>query len=989
MKRLAVSRFVPFIGRFDKLKVVEVGGTMAEDGSVASIPLVTCCIFEEGDEYPHLADRDFMLLLIDNVAEGYKSGAIRKDTQILGLCCPDARDHANQEHVANCVACEAAVKTYPLECVSRFDSRGSSATEALSGRSFFYDCCLSRSQIDSLIEERPGGKELLLHEDRFLHLLSRGRRFEIPPDNSDDREEPLHIVEYTDALLDEISRAILSSGVNKKNLNASKVTNAVFRSFAHGSCRKMPPMDKCILASTSLGKLSEIGLPLVMKDLGIDLEDLLRYADQITKATVQGYNDRRSYLRNDINEILPCCLGLICRIVLGSSESQIRRLCDLDLVVGLQAALDIDANGAERNESIKVLKTLLADASTETFQLITKPSMIRVLSSRTFGTSLHNTGFESTLSFLVDIIAREDSEDCIKNIADDRFAISGLVELLGKTTDVACDALAIVVALSTDHFDKLKQQPNFMRKVAELLERHDSGPKVLLNCSMLLCQGLKNGCLPTATVLLLKLAPCIVGVVKRTEDEDVHANLLPILSSLALGPWEAKRAILSPNHDDASSVVVNSLESSSQLVRGHAITIIAQLESTAHFEYLIKAGLIARIVRLLRRGVEAEVQRDLLEIVLAIADNENEISLANEAGLVAVLSSLSVTDEANSARRDASRVPKLAICVVNSLADQSNCLASLRNGGALEAILSLLESAFPLPDEESDDERVALASSALIKICSGLALNFEVGKRCLSILKQMASTVTDDDPVFASSICVAICKVLSGRTSEEMKEVAKLRVSVPALVLASSGQCNSALGVVELMSKAGEEGIASIISGTGLQCLKNALAASDDEGKEAVCRIISNIVTGSQQRVQAVIDEGSGIILHYLVQMLLTQKGLEPALETIQNIAVSATSKQVKALVDKGCVRPICNIIESDCASAASTYALGTLEYVSGLSCKCHLSMTSNLTLQTSSDTSQRRPVLCSKRIQCVRRRIYPNFTLSHRRRELTNQTDW
>ena len=304
-------------------------------------------------------------------------------------------------------------------------------------------------------------------------------------------------------------------------------------------------------------------------------------------------------------------------------------------------------------------------------------------------------------------------------------------------------------------------------------------------------------------------------------------------------------------------------------------------------------------------------------------------------------------------------------------------------------MLSFLESVFPLTDDESDDERVALASSAFVKICSGLALNFEVGKRCLSILKQMASTVTDDDPVFASSICVAICKVLSGRTSEEMKEVAKLRVSVPALVLASSGQCNSALGVVELMSKAGEEGIASIISGTGLQCLKNALAASDDEGKEAVCRIISNIVAGSQQRVQAVIDEGFGIILHYLVQMLLTQKGLEPALETIQNIAVSATSEQVKALVDKGCVRPICNIIESDCTSAASTYALGTLEYVSGLFCKCHLSMTSNLTLQTSSDTSQRRPVLCSKRIQCVRRRIYPNFTLSHRRRERTNQTDW
>ena len=287
MKRLAVSRFVPFIGRFEKLKVVEVGGTMADDGSVASIPVMNCCIWEEGEGYPDLADRDMMLLLIENISEGYKSGAIRKDTQILGLCCPDAKDRRGQNNVSNCVACEAAVKVYPLECVSRFDSRGSSATQALSGRSFFYDCCLSRSQIDSLIEERPGGKELLLHEDRFHHLLSRGRRYEIPPDDSDDRGEPLHIVEYTDALLEEISRAILSTGVNKKDLSASKVTDAIFRSFTHGSCRKMPSMNKCILASTSLGKLNEIRLPLVMKDLGVDLEDLLRHADQITKATVQ------------------------------------------------------------------------------------------------------------------------------------------------------------------------------------------------------------------------------------------------------------------------------------------------------------------------------------------------------------------------------------------------------------------------------------------------------------------------------------------------------------------------------------------------------------------------------------------------------------------------------------------------------------------------------------------------------------------------------
>lgn len=926
MKRLAVCRFVPFIGQFDKLKAVEVGGTMDEDGSVANlIPLTTSYLWEEGEGYPHLADRDLMLLLIDNVTEGYKSGALSRDTTVLGLWCPDAKDRRGQ-NVSNCGACKAAAKAYPLECVSRFDSRGSSTSEVLSGRSFFYDCCLSRSQIDGFIEERPGGKEVLEHEDRFLLLLSRGRRFELPPDD----KESLHIVEYTETLLEDISRAIANMGINKKSISASKVTEAIFRSFRVGSCGQMPPMNRCLLASTSLEKLNELGLPLVVKDLDIDLEDLRRHADQITKATVQGYTDRRNFIRNDIDKILPCCLGLICRIVL-SSESQIRGLCELDLIVGLQAALNEGV--ADRNESVKVLKALLTDPTTETFQLVAESSLIRALCNCTFARSTSQSnprGFEATLSLLVDMTARGDSERCIKNIADTNFAISGLVGMLEKTTDVSSDALAIIVALSADHFDKLKQLPNLMRKVAGVLERQDSTTTVLLRCSMLLSKGLKNGCLPTATVLLLKLAPCIVGVMKRTEDTAVHANLLPILSSLALGPWEAKRAILSPNYDDAASIVVSSLESSSKLVVGHAITIVALLETTVHFEYLVRAGLISKIVSLLRRGVELEVQHDLLEIILVRADKGNEISLANEAGLVAVLSSLSVTEEATVP----TRVSKIAICVINSLADQSVCLESLHNGGALQAMLSLLESAFPLSDEDSDDERIALASTALIKICSGLALDFEVGKRCLATLQQMARVATDDgDLVFASSICVAICKVLSGRQTDEMKELAaKLRVVAPVLVLASSGRCNSALGVVELMSKASEEGVESILSGTGLQCLKKALAASDDEGKEAVCRIISNLVIGSQQRIQAVIDEGFGIILHYLVQMLLTRKGLEPALETIQNITMSATAEQVKSLVDKGCVRPICNIIESDCTSAASTHALGTLEYVSDLS---------------------------------------------------------
>ena len=46
------------------------------------------------------------------------------------------------------------------------------------------DVCLERAQIESIIESRQGGHELLRSEDRLLRLLGSGKQYKFSSDES-------------------------------------------------------------------------------------------------------------------------------------------------------------------------------------------------------------------------------------------------------------------------------------------------------------------------------------------------------------------------------------------------------------------------------------------------------------------------------------------------------------------------------------------------------------------------------------------------------------------------------------------------------------------------------------------------------------------------------------------------------------------------------------------------------------------------------------
>jgi hypothetical protein len=250
-------RVIPFLSRFDKLKRVVFCGDGEDD-----VFAIADGIFEdEGGGYPHEGAKDKMLLFVDSICSAFCCGALPNNLKVMGLCCPKVRDAT--QHQSSCETCLRACKSFPLESVLHFESRRSSTIHAYSGRLHEQVVCLNKSTIESIIESRPGGHELLRSDQRLLPLLGSGIHHEITADDG----EILHIVSYSKYQFLEIKRVIEYAELNVKEIPSSKITAAIMRSFATHNRALLPPSDRRYLSPLSIEHLtSEIGLLIDTKD---------------------------------------------------------------------------------------------------------------------------------------------------------------------------------------------------------------------------------------------------------------------------------------------------------------------------------------------------------------------------------------------------------------------------------------------------------------------------------------------------------------------------------------------------------------------------------------------------------------------------------------------------------------------------------------------------------------------------------------------------
>jgi hypothetical protein len=520
-------RVLPFLFCFIKtLERVHFG---AKDNNLGNVidgfSPANACFWEESDEgYPYEAPWDLMMAFIDSLSGAFICGALPQHLQISGLCCPSIRYRRSTQ----CSTCIRACKSFPLESVARFHSDGSSAENARSGRAFGLDVCLPIAQVESIIESRPGGKELLLSDERLFRLLESGRRWEI----GDDDSGKLVIVKYKKTQLDEMKRIITYAGLDVKKLPTEKLQAAVLKSFEKGTT--LPPKMRRHLSEQSLLCLKdEVDLCIDVTEICGSTSEFLPSLKCTVNVLVQYYDEEALHNTTErwfeYEDIVGDCFTLI-RCFLELDKDALTQDEMKNVVPCLVKAL----NDTNRSEAASALGLIYANGPGEQRQMIINAGVI----SKFVG--LLELSEESitkiALSGLVDILADERKEHVEAMVQ--AGGIAKLVSMLHSSDDLMVDkAQSLLVIAANDHIQKLidaKAHEGLFRVI--LSDEHkESIPK----CSVLLRKIFEVDNHPIQQAVNANLTPRLVEILNTTEDEVVQKNLAFVCIALASGANES------------------------------------------------------------------------------------------------------------------------------------------------------------------------------------------------------------------------------------------------------------------------------------------------------------------------------------------------------------------------------------------------------------------------------------------------------------------
>jgi len=254
-------RAIPYLCRFSKLERVFFGGKRS-NGDVVG--------FKDGFIDEDEDDNEAGKTLLDMISAAYRCQTFSKNLCLSGFRCMHSNTENNLGEISGCSVCQRACRSFPLDQVINFENEGSSLAHRFapdmfySNRPYTLDVCLTRSEIESIVEARPGGSELLRSNARLLYLLSRGSRYVVP---SEDGSRVFYVVKYSKRELSELERVIAYSQLDVKKCSRADLTRAIMRSFAGSDRQSLPSNDQCYLVRASFDYLKEkIGLDICVED---------------------------------------------------------------------------------------------------------------------------------------------------------------------------------------------------------------------------------------------------------------------------------------------------------------------------------------------------------------------------------------------------------------------------------------------------------------------------------------------------------------------------------------------------------------------------------------------------------------------------------------------------------------------------------------------------------------------------------------------------
>ena len=516
-------RVVPFLSHFKPtLERVHFGGKDEAGEDIVGFAPAAQIFWEGEDGYPNDGDRESMLAFIDMISGAFSCGALSKHLKISGLCCPDTTNRRFGS--GQCSTCQRACKSFPLESVIHFENEGSSVNNARSGRSYGLDVCLQVGQIESIIESRPGGKELLRTEERLLRLLGSGRLYKIMSGNVGGAA--LYIVKYPNN--GTMKRVIKYADLDVKKLSTQILHDAILKSFVKDGA-SIPPKNQRYLSEESLVHLrDEVGLCIDEEGISGNLIDLVEYTEQIAsvlREASEGGSENWEY-----EDIWIDCLKLTRRI--HELENP-----PIHHFVATIPSLAIWLGGLYapeyKMEAASIVKNIYAKGTEEHKKMVIDAGVIPKICGM-LGSTNDSVVKSATLA-LVDIVTGEKKEHIDSMVEAGPSTPQLLANLLDSSDNVCIESSLRLLAVAARDHAQSAIDGGVLSPLFRLMKAPGQTDVILANCSILLCKIFEADNPPIQQVIDAKLVPWLVEILEIHDNDNIGTNLAHVCIGLASG----------------------------------------------------------------------------------------------------------------------------------------------------------------------------------------------------------------------------------------------------------------------------------------------------------------------------------------------------------------------------------------------------------------------------------------------------------------------
>ena len=922
------NSIVPFLSRFNSsLERVHFGMKNEDGKGVEGVSPVECHFFEGDDAYPYEGDRDRLKSCLDLMSAAYKCGSIPQNLYVSGLCCPDATNR-NGFRGSNCQICTRACKRFPLASVAEFECRGSSTNNAQSLRMFGLDVCLERAQVESIIESRPGGKDLLCSEKRLFHLLGRGRRYVVT--GEEEGKKSLHAVKYKEEELDEIKRVIEYASLDVKKLPSTTISNAIMRSFATDDNVSTPLKEQCYISETSLDHLRDkLGLPINKKDFERPLADLLEHTEKILWVL----NQCDAEVNDDGTE----------------EEIEFYEDLQLDFLRLIRRFLEVENNPPIElvaSDGAVCLNNWLARATKDDYQLEAAHSLMNILVKGTDENRkmVVDAGTITSFSRLL-----ESSKDCIVEVAllslveiatkgsiDDikTNAIEKLVKLLdSKNDDWVENSLRVLVA-SKDHIKDNMNASLLPHLVRIMKVKATVSTDMIANSSILLRQVLEGDNPPVRSLIDdFEAVPLILEIMEQTEkkDDTVRTNLTHAI--IVIGRARALDGIISTQIFEETSfipVLVSLVESQDSDISEGAISAVGNVAnmvfSPSNATSMTRAGLPFSSVSCRDLLIKAGIMKPLLRVLGSSSSTRPALS-PSAMNQRLKQSAMNIMMETNRMKQQ-QQAQQAAGAKQQQMSGGVRSTDSKSSSSSSDTASSNSSSG---TDNVGEEDRKTASSASILNVaswtfkccCRGEPFDTTTLKACLEILP---SLFVKEEQVVVDNSCWALFHMLDGLKSDELNQVIDDGFLEPLLQLLPFAQHNTQLPLLKalhLISSAGDTCVQSITNLNGVSCISKVLYSPLAANQELGLNIIANILAIDQDQI---LDDA----ISPLFQIIRSTKDKKLVNKIIYQMANGGNSTQIRKLVDHGCIEHLCDMLTADCNNDAKS-AICALNDVSSI----------------------------------------------------------